>query len=304
MEPYVVMANVSTSGVDMRQRSAAFRSDPLNYVDPLVIRSADKITYQLDDVKGLKPGTYMVYSYMIPNGVTAGTLAVPGPAGTPNAAAKALNVSRTGIGFMTFQMDTETADKKVATNCNTCHADTIWHLDEGPIHPQPFDTDYCKACHDYQRWSGTGDLFARTGGNSTSGWAGYGAKPIAARVHNIHFGAYMTNPEYGYAGNPNAFAEIIFPQDVRNCTKCHDTKTATDSWKTNPNRLACSSCHDNKKATAHMDLATMNPNPSDPYDARAIQTCAICHSAGKDFAVDKVHNVASPYKPPYPREKE
>jgi decaheme cytochrome c component MtrC/MtrF-like protein len=296
MEPYVVMGNVSIPANDLRPRS-----DPLIFTDPLVIRSADKVTYQLDDVKGLKRGTYMVFAYVIPNGVLAGTATNPGPTGQPNAAAKALNVSRTAIGFMTFQVGTETPEKKIATNCADCHADTIWHLDEGPIHPEPFDADYCKACHDYQRWSGTGDLFAQVGGNSTSGWAGYGAKPIAARVHNVHFGRYMEHPEYGYAGNPNAFAEIIFPQDVRNCTKCHTSETS-GTWKTDPNRLACSACHDSDTALAHMGMMTSNPNPSDPYDSRRVETCEVCHGAGKDFSPDKVHNISNPYKPPYPRE--
>ncbi|MBI4331559.1 MAG: cytochrome c3 family protein [Chloroflexi bacterium] len=298
MEPYVVQGAVSIPANDMRPRS-----DPLNFTDPLVIRSADKVTYQLDDVKGLKPGTYMIYSYVIPNGILAGTLAKPGPAGAPTAAARPLNMSRTAIGFMTFQVGTETPEKKVATNCSSCHSDTIWHLDEGPIHPAPFDADYCKACHDYQRWSGTGDLFPRTGGNSTAGWAGYGAKPIAARAHNVHFGRYVSRPEYGYAGNPNAFAEIIFPQDVRNCSKCHSADTS-GTWKTNPNRLACSACHDSDKAMVHTTLMTQNPTPADPYDARRTETCTVCHGPGRDFAVEKVHNVAKPYKPPYPREPE
>ena len=298
MEPYVVMGSVSIPANDLRPRS-----DPLNFTDPLVIRSADKVTYQLDDVKGLKPGTYMIYAYTIPNGVVAGTSVKPGPAGAPNAAAKALNSSRSGIGFMTFQIGTETAEKKVASGCTDCHADTIWHLDEGPIHAEPFDADYCKACHDYQRWSGTGDLFPRTGGNSTSGWAGYGAKPTAARVHNIHFGAYMEHPEYGYAGNPNAFAEIIFPQDVRNCTKCHTAETS-GTWKTSVNRLACSSCHDGNTAQAHMKSNTLLNNTADPFAAENVETCKVCHGAGREFSPEKVHNVSNPYKPPYPREKE
>lgn len=296
MEPYVVMGNVSIPANDLRPRS-----DPLNFTDPLVIRSADKVTYQLDDVKGLKPGTYMIYSYVIPNGVLAGTVAKPGPTGQPNAAAKTLNVSRTAIGFMTFQVGTETQEQKVATGCADCHADTIWHLDEGPIHPEPFDADYCKACHDYQRWSGTGDLFPRTGGSSTSGWAGYGAKPTSARVHNIHFGKYMEHPEYGYAGNPTAFAEIIFPQDVRNCVKCHDPK-GSPAWKENPSRLACLACHDTDKAITHAKLNTYVPTSSDPFGKDVTETCTICHGAGKEFSPDKVHNIATPYKPPYVRE--
>jgi len=71
------------------------------------------------------------------------------------------------------------------------------HFNSGSIHPQPFDTDYCRACHDYGR-TGSGEGYARTGGTSTSGWAGYGAKPISARVHGVHFGAYLNRPENVY----------------------------------------------------------------------------------------------------------
>lgn len=295
VEPFVVTGSSTIPGNDLRSRT-----DKLNYTDPLVTRSADKITYALEDVATVKPGTYMIYTYVVPSGVAAGTGA--GPTGQPNAAAKALNVSRTGIGFTTFQVGTETPEKKIATNCESCHAKTIWHLDEGPIHAEPFDTDYCLACHDYNR-SGTGDLFSRVGGNSTSGWAGYGAKPIAARVHNVHFGRYLTHPEWVYAGNPNAFSEVIFPQDVRNCTKCHSAETS-GTWKTEPSRLACTGCHDSPAAISHAKLMTDNPNPSDPYDPRAVETCKACHGAGREFSPDKVHNISNPYKPPYPREPE
>lgn len=278
VEPFVVIATATTPGNDLRPRS-----EPLNYTDPLVTRTADKITYPLDDVGTLEPGTYMIYTYVLP---VAGKV--------PNYDLK------TGIGFMTFQVGTETQDKKVATNCKNCHGDTIWHLDEGPIHAEPFDTDYCLACHDYNR-SGTGDLFSRVGGNSTSGWAGFGAKPIGPRVHGVHRGAYLNHPEWVYAGNPNVFNEVIFPQDIRNCTKCHSAET-TGTWKTEPSRLACTSCHDSDSAIGHVTLMTVNPNPSDPYDPRRIETCQTCHGAGKEFSPDKVHNISNPYKPPYPRE--
>lgn len=301
MEPFVVIGALSIPANDLRPRT-----DPLNYTDPSVTRNFNNIMYQLDDVAGLKPGTYMIYVYVIPNGVLAGTATSPGPGGQPNAAAKALNVSRTGIGFTTFQVGTETPDKKVATNCTNCHGSNIWHLDEGPIHPEPFDTDYCKACHDYNR-SGTGEGFSRTGGTSTSGPDGYGAMAIVGRVHRVHRGAYLAHPENVYAGNPNAFSEVIFPQDIRNCSKCHSADT-TGTWKTAPSRLACMACHDSDKANTHAKLMTNYPSsgfrPADPWISDRIETCDVCHGAGKEFSAEKVHNISNPYKPPYPREPE
>ncbi|MBI2830356.1 MAG: hypothetical protein HYX81_04265 [Chloroflexi bacterium] len=280
-EPRTIVASLSIPSNDLRS-------------DPRAVRTGANITYQLDDVASLKPGTYMIYSYVN----TVARLDAPNVA--PPQAAKDIGFTRpTGIGFTKFQVGTETPDKKVATNCSNCHSDTIWHLDEGPIHSAPFDTDYCLACHDYQRF-GTGDLFSRVGGNSSAGWAGYGAKPIGPRVHGVHRGRYLTHPEWIYEGNPNAFNEIIFPQDIRNCSKCHSADT-TGTWKTEPSRLVCTSCHDSDSAIAHTNLMTQNPNPADPYDPKRVETCKTCHGEGKEFSPDKVHNISNPYKPPYPR---
>jgi hypothetical protein len=44
--------------------------------------------------------------------------------------------------------------------------------------------------------------------------------------------------------------------------------------------------------------------PTDPWISDRIETCTVCHGAGKEFAPDKVHNISDPYKPPYPREPE
>jgi hypothetical protein len=270
MEPYVITGNVSTVANSLRGTS-----------DPAVKRSADKITYQLGDVAGLAPGTYMAYAYTNSANVT-----------TDN------NWPRAALGLVNFQIGTATVEPKIAENCGQCHANNVMHLNESHVHPAQFDTDYCKACHDYDR-SGVGDGFSRTGGTSTSGWAGYGAKPIGPRVHNVHFGAYLDHPEDVYAGNPNMASEIIFPQDVRNCTVCHD-KGTSGTWKSIPSRLACTSCHDSDEDNSHAILMTVN-NTSDPYSSTKQETCTVCHGAGKEFAVDKVHKISDPYVPIYPR---
>ncbi|MDO8716378.1 MAG: hypothetical protein Q7J73_06175, partial [Dehalococcoidales bacterium] len=233
MEPYVIQAAVGTPAVNLRLQAAP------NYNDPNVVRTQGSITYQLLDTAGLTPGTYMVYSYNVPVGVTAGN--GTGPRVTD--AAKAAARSREGLGLITFQVGTATVDKKVATNCTNCHGSNIWHLDTGAIHSAPFDTDYCKACHDYGL-SGVGEGYSRTGGTSTSGWAGYGTKPLVNRLHGVHFGSYKNRPEDIYAGNANEFAGVIFPQDVRNCVKCHPDGDTNGTWKTEPSVLACMACHD------------------------------------------------------------
>jgi hypothetical protein len=272
VEPYVVVANLSTVTNTLRGTA-----------DPAVTRTADKIAYQLDDVKGLTPGTYMAEVYTNVAGVV-----------TKNGWARA------AFGIVTFQVGTATPEPKVAENCTQCHGNTVMHLNEAHVHPGLFDTDYCLACHDYGR-TGTGDLFNTTGGNSTSGWAGFGAKPISARVHGVHFGNYLNYPENVYGGDPSKFTGLIFPQDVRNCTVCHDAKTS-GTWKTQPSRLACSACHDSDASVSHMNLMTQNPNPADPYDPKRVETCVVCHGPTAEFSVTNVHNISNPYVPPYPRE--
>lgn len=280
-EPFVVSARASFPNNDMRALT-----DPLDFADPMVSRGVDSIIYQLDDVAGIEPGTYAAYVWV-----------------TPSAATRIPNFKLTGIAFTTFQIGTATEDKKVADNCKDCHGNTIWHLDEGPIHPEPFDTDYCRACHDYSRQH-TGESFPNIGGTTTNGWAGFGAKPISARVHGVHRGLYLDHPEQVYGGNPDAFSEVIFPQDIRNCQKCHEGPNITKTWIEEPNRLACTGCHDSDVANAHTKINTFMENPDDPYSAENTETCTVCHGAGRDFAADKMHNISNPYQPPYAREPE
>jgi hypothetical protein len=279
LEPDVTIAQGQTQGNDLRELS-----DPLDFSDPKVTRAAANITYQLDDVAGLPPGTYMIYAYHIPR-----TGKIPGLA------------KATGVGFTTFQVGTATAEKKVATNCRDCHGDTIFHLASGPIHAEPFDTDYCNACHDYGHLA-TGELFKNQGGTSLSGWSGYGAMPISRRTHAVHKGRYLDYPEEIYANaTRDTFGNIIFSQDVRNCTKCH---AESDTWKQKPSRLACLACHDSDAAKAHGNLMTYIPDRSDPYGPLSQESCEVCHGAGTEFSPDKVHRITNPYVPPYPREPE
>ena len=277
LEPDVTVAAAIYPNNDLRALS-----DPLDYSDPMVTRSAANIAYQLDDVAALSPGTYQVYVYQVPKAGKFNTLT--------NAA---------GIGHALFQVGSATPEKKVATNCSDCHGSTIFHMAGGGVHPAPFNTDYCVACHDYGHNS-TGDMFKNQGGTSLNGWSGFGAMPIVRRVHGVPFGHYLEHPEQIYANaTKDTFGGIIFPQDVRNCTKCH---AESDSWKQNPSRIACLACHDSDEAKAHGQLMTYIPDATDPYGPTAQESCEVCHGADAEFSPDKVHRLTNPYVPPYPRE--
>ncbi len=277
LDPDVFVAAVFTAGNELRPVS-----DPLDFADPMVTRTAENIIYELDDVAGLAPGTYSAYAYHIP--VTN----------------KIAGLTVTGIGHTTFQIGTATPEPKIATNCADCHDNTIFHLTAGAVHAAPFDTDYCNACHDYGR-TATGELFKNQGGSSLSGWSGYGAMPIVKRVHGIHYGHYLEHSEEIYANATKAtFGGIIFPQDVRNCTKCH---AESDTWKQKPSRIACLACHDGDEARVHAKLMTYIPDPKDPYGRDTVETCVLCHGADAAFSAEKVHSITNPYRPPYPRER-
>jgi len=287
MEPYVVVGRASYPNIDLRNLT---KVDPLaDYIDPDVTRNAGNITYTLrGKFADLIPGTYFVLVYAVPARNT-----------TTNASKIAGFEKNSGLGFATFQVGTEIADKKVATNCSDCHGDSVMHLYENNIHPAQFDPDYCKACHDYGHYN-TGNAFVNQGGTSTNGWSGFGAVPISRRVHGVHFGKYLNHSEEIYA-NADYFKDVIFPQDVRNCTKCHADNPA---WKEEAGRVPCIACHDGDEAKYHGILMTYDPTDDDPYGGDEIETCIICHGSFADFSPDKVHNISNPYKPPYPREPE
>ncbi len=243
------------------------RTDPSNE-DPNVSRSATNITYQLADVAGLRPGTYTAFIEIMP--------------AAPLGAWAMLN----------FQVGTETIEPKVSTNCTDCHDDTRMHASYFAVQ---FNPDICKNCHDYQ------NQVAGTTGWEDSNW-GFGAAPLSRRIHGVHFGHYLDKPLEVYS-NPDAFdaSKIIFPQDVRNCTKCH---VDNPNWKEEPSRLACLACHDSDEAIYKAQLLTFDLTEEDPYSGDEVETCEICHGSGADFSPDKMHNISNPYKPPYPREPE
>ncbi|MBI2918255.1 MAG: cytochrome c3 family protein [Chloroflexi bacterium] len=243
------------------------RTDPANE-DPKATRTATGITYQLDDVVGLEAGTYTVF-----------------------AVARKGTTGSSAIALVNFQVGTATEEKQVATGCAACHGETNMH----GSYPIALAPDLCKNCHDYQR-----QIANRSGWGQNNN--GFGAAPIARRVHGLHFGKYLDKPLEVYP-RPTTFdaSKIIFPQDVRNCSKCHTADT-TGTWKTEPSRLACLACHDKNAAIGHASLQTIDATPEEPYSGDEVETCAVCHGAGREFSPDKVHNIAKPYKAPYPRE--
>ena len=66
-------------------------------------------------------------------------------------------------------------------------------------------------------------------------------------VHKLHMGSSLPSVIAGapyqvvHRGAVVDFSNIVFPQDVRNCTTCHvpGKTTQADNWKTQPSRATC-----------------------------------------------------------------
>ncbi|OGA53144.1 MAG: hypothetical protein A3G24_08745, partial [Betaproteobacteria bacterium RIFCSPLOWO2_12_FULL_62_13] len=113
------------------------------------------------------------------------------------------------------------------------------------------DTRMCVLCHTEQRRYGRTE--AAITGNTFSGSTrivdGRAVGDFPNMVHKIHLGHYLAKHGYDYAGVE--FNHVTYPQDPKNCNKCHNgadgaaNKTAQgDNWKSVPTRLACGACHD------------------------------------------------------------
>ncbi len=125
------------------------------------------------------------------------------------------------------------------------------------------DPNFCVLCHTDQRKYGVVEMaksdtvtftqtVSSTGAVSTTDRLnGVSIKNIPVWIHKIHMGNRLVLQ--GYAPNSITFNDVGYPQDIRNCAKCHsDNDGATggndapqaDNWKNVPSRLACGSCHD------------------------------------------------------------
>ena len=172
------------------------------------------------------------------------------------------------------------------SSCNGCHEKLALH-GGGRI-----DTQYCVMCHN------PGTVDANSGNNLN----------MATMVHKLHAGKLLkTNLDagkggedytiWGYQNTKVGFAEVGFPQDLRNCTVCHSgSNPATpqgDNWKTVATKEACLTCHANKAGsdwdTLHKNFAATLVKPGAAATDISNQQCVACHKAGTYLGSDRVH---------------
>ena len=142
-------------------------------------------------------------------------------------------------------------------------------------------------------------------------------------VHKIHAGNVLADANlpyyfYRFRGIERFydFSHVGFPQDVRNCTKCHNGDASTDSkvgvktaqgnnWFNKPNRAACGSCHDGIDfATSTGTTLSGEPNvhTSGDFPLSDDSSCVLCHGSDKGLAVKLAHrtNFVTPNNPDVP----
>lgn len=122
-------------------------------------------------------------------------------------------------------------------------------------------------------------------------------------IHAIHAGSDLENPFtiYGFGGTPHPFQENVhFPGLRQQCTICHVNGTenlpiADEALSTmitqadqpvsemQPVASACTACHDGLLTGIHALLQT---------SIEGVESCAVCHGPGAEFAVSIVHQLA------------
>ncbi|MBE0603743.1 MAG: hypothetical protein IH611_08950, partial [Deltaproteobacteria bacterium] len=154
------------------------------------------------------------------------------------------------------------------TACNACH-------DVLAIHGgSRREYTHCQACH-----------------NPKLEAVGWDNSDLVNLVHKIHNHQMEGAQNLGELGD---FSEVTYPQDVRNCTRCHQGTAADntyDNWKNRPNTTACGACH----YQVHFGP---NPLPAGKvqhpfvYPVTDNTLCSTCHPAAGTVDIGKSITVA------------
>ena len=110
-------------------------------------------------------------------------------------------------------------------------------------------------------------------------------------VHKIHAGKYLMEKNgENYMVQDGSFAEVGFPANLRNCTKCHDSSTKNaagnplnpqgDNWKTKPSKDACLTCHKSGAGSDWDEIHVTVNKLGASASAISNATCVKCHGAG------------------------
>lgn len=172
---------------------------------------------------------------------------------------------------------------KTAT-CNECH-------NKLEAHDARIETQYCVMCHNPGS-TGKGQVGTTVGPTTVD---------FKVMIHKIHRGEHLpsvaTGGDYGingYSGSLVSFKDVVFPQDIRNCTKCHDGAVTAqgNNWQTQPSIAACGSCHDD------IDFSKVRTGNDNGHPVEAVSAitdsaeCLACHRSGEVAgSVEAAHEI-------------
>jgi OmcA/MtrC family decaheme c-type cytochrome len=147
--------------------------------------------------------------------------------------------------------------------CNNCHGELALH-GSGRT-----EVDYCVTCHN---------------GGSSDANSGQSID-FKQMIHKIHRGASLPSVvaggEYaiwGFRNSKHDYSDVHFPQDIKNCTKCHDDADADTpdamQWHQRPSLEACGSCHDD------INFALGKDGGHEGGIQTSNDDCTVCHKEG------------------------
>ena len=159
--------------------------------------------------------------------------------------------------------------------CDACHDGLTFH---GGART---DLQYCAMCHESYSFD------AQTG-NSID---------LKVMIHKIHRGADLPSVQaggiygiFGYLNEFEDYSDVVFPQDLRNCTTCHEESDANtpqaSNWRTTVENATCTSCHDD------VNFET-GANHGDGV-AATDDTCTACHGPNAqvgNLRVERAHQI-------------
>ena len=235
------------------------------------------LTHRLGiQIGGNAPGT----ATNTPNGVTV----------TP-----AVAMVNTANAFYDFRPDgnavTSTRNVVKIESCNDCHQGKVL------AHGSRKDPQYCVTCHtDQIKYSfNSGEAASTNGGLTLTGTTRPTTAIVNGRalgnfpnmVHKLHMGTELVKTGYFFnAAAEGKFNDVKFPQDIRNCNKCHDGSTTAvnktaegDNWKNKPSLLACGACHDGINFASGTGV-TLSDRNADVKAGRPVGTTQTGHIGG------------------------
>ena len=151
--------------------------------------------------------------------------------------------------------------------CNSCHNKLAIH-GGGRI-----EARYCVTCH-------TPATIDPDTGNTVD---------FKVMIHKIHRGedlpSVIGGTPYqiiGFRGSVHDYSTVVYPQDIRNCAKCHNSADPDTpqggNWSSRPSMQACGSCHDD------IDFSKDRATEPDGHSGGVVDNnseCLTCHATNR-----------------------